>query len=125
MAKRPGSAGASSSDAVAGAEPTPDVAPAPTASPVDLPIADPVDRRAEDAVVGVEAASKGQDGDVAIGGVDELSKERISVEALSTGLGEAAAAKAPRPRKQQRKSTQGLPEGWVVDDEGFVVPGPS
>lgn len=30
----------------------------------------------------------------------------------------------PRPRRQ-RKSAKGLPEGWVVDDEGFVVPGPS
>jgi hypothetical protein len=27
-----------------------------------------------------------------------------------------------RPRRA--KTTKGLPEGWVIDDEGFVVPGP-
>jgi hypothetical protein len=36
------------------------------------------------------------------------------------GNGAADKAKARRSRKTQ----QGLPEGWVIDDEGFVVPGP-
>jgi hypothetical protein len=31
-------------------------------------------------------------------------------------------AKATR---RSRKTQQGLPEGWIIDEEGFVVPGPS
>jgi hypothetical protein len=27
--------------------------------------------------------------------------------------------------RRSRKTQQGLPEGWIIDDEGFVVPGPS
>jgi hypothetical protein len=30
----------------------------------------------------------------------------------------------PRPPRRSRKTQQGLPEGWIIDDEGFVVPGP-
>ena len=25
---------------------------------------------------------------------------------------------------EARRTRQGLPEGWIIDDEGFVVPGP-
>lgn len=28
------------------------------------------------------------------------------------------------PRRPRRPKQQGLPEGWVIDEEGFVVPGP-
>jgi hypothetical protein len=34
---------------------------------------------------------------------------------------EAAERKAPR---RSRKTQTGLPEGWIIDEEGFVVPGP-
>ena len=37
------------------------------------------------------------------------------------GNGAADKAKATR---RSRKTQQGLPEGWIIDDEGFVVPGP-
>ena len=36
------------------------------------------------------------------------------------GNGAADKAKAAR---RSRKTQQGLPEGWIIDDEGFVVPG--
>ena len=29
-----------------------------------------------------------------------------------------------KPPRRSRKTQQGLPEGWIIDDEGFVVPGP-
>jgi hypothetical protein len=45
-------------------------------------------------------------------------------ESVSEAASEGDAAAPQRPRRQ-RKTTKGLPEGWVVDDEGFVVPGPS
>jgi hypothetical protein len=34
------------------------------------------------------------------------------------------AAEKPKPSRRSRKTQQGLPEGWIIDDEGFVVPGP-
>ncbi len=37
--------------------------------------------------------------------------------------GNGAADKA-RAVRRSRKTQQGLPEGWIIDDEGFVVPGP-
>ncbi len=37
--------------------------------------------------------------------------------------GNGAADKA-RAARRSRKTQQGLPEGWIIDDEGFVVPGP-
>ncbi|MDX1540072.1 MAG: hypothetical protein R3349_01585, partial [Geminicoccaceae bacterium] len=30
----------------------------------------------------------------------------------------------PRKRTRRRKTVAGVPEGWVIDEEGFVVPGP-
>ncbi|MGH6886533.1 MAG: hypothetical protein ACREGK_10730, partial [Geminicoccales bacterium] len=38
-----------------------------------------------------------------------------------------ARASSPRRvlRNAPRKTQQGLPEGWVIDEDGFVVPGPS
>lgn len=42
--------------------------------------------------------------------------------------GDVASAAGDRPvpgtRPRRAKTTKGLPEGWVIDDEGFVVPGP-
>lgn len=32
-------------------------------------------------------------------------------------------ADAPPPKRTRRRKTAGLPEGWVIDEEGFVVPG--
>jgi hypothetical protein len=32
--------------------------------------------------------------------------------------------RAGAPRRVRRSKHKGLPEGWVIDDEGFVVPGP-
>ena len=36
-------------------------------------------------------------------------------------VAEAAEKKTPR---RSRKTQTGLPEGWIIDEEGFVVPGP-
>jgi hypothetical protein len=36
-------------------------------------------------------------------------------------VAEAPEKKAPR---RSRKTQTGLPEGWIIDEEGFVVPGP-
>jgi hypothetical protein len=33
-------------------------------------------------------------------------------------------AERPKALRRSRKTQQGLPEGWIIDDEGFVVPGP-
>jgi hypothetical protein len=43
-----------------------------------------------------------------------------------TGHEQAAngGADRPKPLRRSRKTQQGLPEGWIIDDEGFVVPGP-
>jgi hypothetical protein len=42
------------------------------------------------------------------------------------GNGASARDEAPRTRATRRKAKhQGLPEGWVIDEEGFVVPGAS
>ena len=30
-----------------------------------------------------------------------------------------------KPPRRSRKTKAGLPEGWIIDEEGFVVPGPS
>jgi hypothetical protein len=44
------------------------------------------------------------------------------------GNGAAADAESREQTKatrRSRKTQQGLPEGWIIDEEGFVVPGPS
>ena len=43
------------------------------------------------------------------------------------GNGAAADAESREKAKvrRSRKTQQGLPEGWIIDEEGFVVPGPS
>ena len=43
--------------------------------------------------------------------------------ASETGNGaDAAAAEARRTTRRARKTKDGLPEGWVIDEEGYVVP---
>ena len=43
--------------------------------------------------------------------------------AAGTGNGVSAAASVERkPARRTRKTKDGLPEGWVIDEEGFVVP---
>ncbi|HEX5080374.1 MAG TPA: hypothetical protein VFV80_14570 [Geminicoccaceae bacterium] len=53
--------------------------------------------------------------------------ERPEADAPETHGGNGAAADAePRRnagRRARKPKNQGLPEGWVIDDEGFVVPG--
>jgi hypothetical protein len=42
------------------------------------------------------------------------------------GNGTAADAEdKAKPVRRSRKTKSGLPEGWIIDEEGFVVPGPS
>jgi hypothetical protein len=44
------------------------------------------------------------------------------------GNGAAADAESrdkAKATRRSRKTQQGLPEGWIIDEEGFVVPGPS
>ena len=38
---------------------------------------------------------------------------------------EAESGERAKAIRRSRKTQQGLPEGWIIDDEGFVVPGPS
>ena len=38
---------------------------------------------------------------------------------------EAESGERAKAIRRCRKTQQGLPEGWMIDDEGFVVPGPS
>jgi len=45
-------------------------------------------------------------------------------EHAGNGAGPDAEEKA-KPARRSRKTKAGLPEGWIIDDEGFVVPGPS
>lgn len=45
-------------------------------------------------------------------------------ERAGNGAGADADEKAKPPRRS-RKTKAGLPEGWIIDEEGFVVPGPS
>lgn len=41
-----------------------------------------------------------------------------------TGEGESEAEKKPvKVARRRRKTEAGLPEGWVIDEEGYVVPG--
>jgi hypothetical protein len=42
--------------------------------------------------------------------------------ATGDGAGDEAAS-SKRPRRPKKAKTKGLPEGWVIDEEGFVVPG--
>lgn len=43
---------------------------------------------------------------------------------VSAGPAEEQATAQTTKRRRSAKSKTGLPEGWVIDDEGFVVPGP-
>ncbi|HUH00669.1 MAG TPA: hypothetical protein VML75_01665 [Kofleriaceae bacterium] len=45
-------------------------------------------------------------------------------EHAGNGAGADAEERAKAPRRS-RKTKAGLPEGWIIDEEGFVVPGPS
>jgi hypothetical protein len=40
------------------------------------------------------------------------------------GNGVGAEAGEKKPPRRSRKTQSGLPEGWIIDEEGFVVPGP-
>jgi hypothetical protein len=54
------------------------------------------------------------------------SVEADKAASAPTGHEQAANGEAerPKPLRRSRKTQQGLPEGWIIDDEGFVVPGP-
>jgi hypothetical protein len=51
--------------------------------------------------------------------VDEVAAAPTGHELAANG-----GADRPKPPRRSRKTQQGLPEGWIIDDEGFVVPGP-
>ena len=38
---------------------------------------------------------------------------------------DAESREKAKATRRSRKTQQGLPEGWIIDEEGFVVPGPS
>lgn len=46
-------------------------------------------------------------------------------EHAGNGAGTDAEEKAKPVARRSRKTKAGLPEGWIIDEEGFVVPGPS
>jgi len=53
-------------------------------------------------------------------------RDRSDEGAAGNGADEEGKPKPPRTavRRPRKAKTQGVPEGWVIDDEGFVVPGP-
>ena len=56
-------------------------------------------------------------------GDDGASEEPVANAASGTGNGAAAAGSDERrSARRSRKTKDGLPEGWVIDEEGFVVP---
>jgi hypothetical protein len=58
------------------------------------------------------------------GGDPDGEKSAESADEHHGGNGTSAGSEAPRAKASRRKAKhQGLPEGWVIDDEGFVVPG--
>jgi len=63
----------------------------------------------------------------AAGGAEEPDAARAEHAGEAHGGGNGAAAEAEpgaKPSRRGRRSKrQGVPEGWVIDEEGFVVPG--
>jgi hypothetical protein len=58
------------------------------------------------------------------GGDPDRAEGSESADETHGGNGASARDEAPRARAARRKAKhQGLPEGWVIDEEGFVVPG--
>jgi hypothetical protein len=58
----------------------------------------------------------------------ESEPERVATAAAEEHAGNGAAAEAEeanKPVRRSRKTKSGLPEGWIIDEEGFVVPGTS
>jgi len=58
----------------------------------------------------------------------EPAEESAGQQDPAHGNGAGADAESREKAKairRSRKTQQGLPEGWIIDDEGFVVPGPS
>lgn len=47
-----------------------------------------------------------------------------AAESGSAAENETGERRATTPRPRRTKTAKGLPEGWVIDEEGFVVPGP-
>lgn len=57
------------------------------------------------------------------GGDDSEGEAPVANAPSGTGNGAAAAESVERrSARRSRKTKDGLPEGWVIDDEGFVVP---
>jgi hypothetical protein len=82
------------------------------ASPFDKP-ASPFDKKEhpEERVEQQAEPQQRSDEGAAGNGADEEAKSKPS---SRTGT-----------RRTRKAKTQGVPDGWVIDDEGFVVPGPS
>jgi hypothetical protein len=59
---------------------------------------------------------------------DDRAAPPAGVHDAEAGNGAAADAESrerAKATRRSRKTQQGLPEGWIIDEEGFVVPGPS
>lgn len=64
----------------------------------------------------------------AAAGAAPAEPERASASDAEEHAGNGAGADAEekaKPTRRSRKTKAGLPEGWIIDEEGFVVPGPS
>jgi len=75
----------------------------------------------------------------AIGSVDDVPRRRKAKSTRSKAPAKPASQPQPEPPKEDglgdrdeplslsktAKGEQKLPKGWIIDDEGFVVPGPS
>ena len=74
-------------------------------------------RRSRRLGLGVARAAEAPDG-------NEAERDApASSAAAETGNGASAEASLERrAARRTRKTKDGLPEGWVIDDEGFVVP---
>jgi hypothetical protein len=55
---------------------------------------------------------------------ERVARAASSSPARGSGNGATTAADQPRGKitRRTRKTKDGLPEGWVIDDEGYVVP---
>jgi hypothetical protein len=83
----------------------------PPTLPTDAIRPDPVESSDEPPVKNLAAAEEPGEAAVGNGAADEAKP--------------AATPRTGARRATRKAKNQGVPEGWVIDDEGFVVPGPS
>jgi hypothetical protein len=83
----------------------------------------PVGRIGRAAARAAQRAQARVSGEAAPNAGDPADRDAHAEEARGNGsLAEAAAPARTKVARRSRKTKDGLPEGWVIDEEGFVVP---